>query len=241
MAHDQKNARAWAEWAVKNPSAVCRDNKGEWAGECVTLGKHFLNGMTSVPYPFASRGNGKDVASILISRGEAKKISKPQAGAIISYPATPSNQWGHDVVAISQNELVEQSSGYSPNNGRHTCGRYAPRIGAIRAGYTTIALPNGYYEDGGTPAPQPNPPSGVEVLGPAAPPATITKGDKVAALSAGMRRVFPAYTPRAALGPVYGPNLTKSVKEFQRRTGLTQDGYVGPITKAKLAEYGVKF
>jgi peptidoglycan hydrolase-like protein with peptidoglycan-binding domain len=82
--------------------------------------------------------------------------------------------------------------------------------------------------------------SGTEVLGRTS-PATITRGDKVAALAAGMRRAFPSYTPAAALGPVFGPNLEKAVKEFQRRTGLTQDGFVGPVTKAKLAGFGVKF
>ena len=53
-----------------------------------------------------------------------------------------------------------------------------------------------------------------------------------------MRRVFPAYTPRSALGPQYGPNLTNSVKQFQRNTGLVPDGCTGPLTYAKLRSYG---
>lgn len=53
-----------------------------------------------------------------------------------------------------------------------------------------------------------------------------------------MRRVFPSYTPQAALGTYYGPNIKKSITEFQRRTGLEADGCVGPITLAKLEEYG---
>lgn len=67
------------------------------------------------------------------------------------------------------------------------------------------------------------------------------KSNQIEQEAAFMRRVFPAYTPKAALGPVYGPNLTKSVKEFQRRTGLVQDGCTGPITYAKLQSFGFKY
>lgn len=60
----------------------------------------------------------------------------------------------------------------------------------------------------------------------------------VGKIAAFMRRVFPSYTPQAALGTYYGPNIKKSITEFQRRTGLEADGCVGPITLAKLEEYG---
>lgn len=63
---------------------------------------------------------------------------------------------------------------------------------------------------------------------------------RVARLASFMRACFPAYTPKAALGPVYGDNLWRSIKEFQRRTGLEQDGNTGPITYAKLQQYGFK-
>jgi peptidoglycan hydrolase-like protein with peptidoglycan-binding domain len=64
--------------------------------------------------------------------------------------------------------------------------------------------------------------------------------NRVAQLAQFMRSTFPAYTPAAALGPVYGDNLWRSIKEFQRRTGLEQDGNTGPKTYAKLKEYGFK-
>lgn len=70
------------------------------------------------------------------------------------------------------------------------------------------------------------------------------KGDKsenVAKLASFMRRMFPSYTSAKALGPVYGDNLIKAIKEFQRRTGLEVDGSVGPITLAKLCEYGFRY
>jgi peptidoglycan hydrolase-like protein with peptidoglycan-binding domain len=66
------------------------------------------------------------------------------------------------------------------------------------------------------------------------------KDDRVAQLAQFMRSTFPAYTPAAALGPIYGDNLWRSIKEFQRRTGLEQDGNTGPITYNKLKEYGFK-
>lgn len=63
---------------------------------------------------------------------------------------------------------------------------------------------------------------------------------RVGQLASFMRSVFPAYTPAAALGNKYGDNLWRSIKEFQRRTGLEQDGNTGPITYAKLKQYGFK-
>lgn len=66
------------------------------------------------------------------------------------------------------------------------------------------------------------------------------KDDRVAQLASFMRSTFPAYTPAAALGPVYGDNLWRSIKEFQRRTGLEHDGNTGPITYNKLKEYGFR-
>lgn len=56
-----------------------------------------------------------------------------------------------------------------------------------------------------------------------------------------MRNTFPAYTSKSALGNLYGVNLRKAIKEFQRRTGLKPDGYLGELTLAKLVEYGFKY
>lgn len=53
-----------------------------------------------------------------------------------------------------------------------------------------------------------------------------------------MYKTFPKYTNKKALGCYYGKYIMASIKEFQRRTGLVQDGNVGPITLAKLKEFG---
>ena len=69
-------------------------------------------------------------------------------------------------------------------------------------------------------------------------------GDKhpnVGKIASFMRKTFPSYTKKAALGNLYGPNLIASIKEFQRRTGLVADGCTGPKTLAKLLEYGFKY
>lgn len=72
------------------------------------------------------------------------------------------------------------------------------------------------------------------------------KDERVNRLSIFMRNNFPAYTPKAALGPVYGDNLWKSIKEFQRRAKADGryndviDGNTGPKTYAALQSYGFK-
>lgn len=63
---------------------------------------------------------------------------------------------------------------------------------------------------------------------------------RVGQLASFMRSTFPAYTPAAALGNYFGPNLQRAIKEFQRRCGLATDGCVGPITYNKLKSFGFK-
>lgn len=64
------------------------------------------------------------------------------------------------------------------------------------------------------------------------------KGENVSKLARFMRKTFPSYTSSKALGNVYGDNLIKAVKEFQRRTGLKVDGSVGQSTLKMLQRYG---
>ncbi|MGN1195834.1 MAG: peptidoglycan DD-metalloendopeptidase family protein [Acutalibacteraceae bacterium] len=67
------------------------------------------------------------------------------------------------------------------------------------------------------------------------------KGDvspNVGKIAAFMRKTFPAYTSEKALGNTYGDYIISAVTEFQKRTGLTADGYFGPLTLAKLKTYG---
>ena len=64
------------------------------------------------------------------------------------------------------------------------------------------------------------------------------RSDSVAKIAKFMYSHFPAYTKKQALGNLYGKYIEASIKEFQHRTGLQADGCVGPITLAKLKEFG---
>lgn len=68
-------------------------------------------------------------------------------------------------------------------------------------------------------------------------------GDKhknVGKIAKFMRKMFPSYTDKRALGNTYGPYLIAAVTEFQRRTGLEPDGFFGPLTLDELEKYGFK-
>lgn len=67
------------------------------------------------------------------------------------------------------------------------------------------------------------------------------KGDNVDKISKFMYMTFPAYTSKKALGDYYGKYIQASIKEFQRRTGLEQDGCVGPLTIKMLVKYGFTY
>ena len=73
-----------------------------------------------------------------------------------------------------------------------------------------------------------------------------TKGDvdaRIGKLDDFLYRTFPSYFPKdlgKLKGNLYGSTTTKWIREFQRRTGLEQDGNTGPITYKELQKYGFK-
>lgn len=91
-----------------------------------------------------------------------------------------------------------------------------------------------------TPEPTPPTPTPTGFLPPKGYWCRGDKDQRIAQEASFMRKTFPAYTPASALGPIYGPNLEKAVKEFQRRTGLKADGMTGPITYEKMRQYGFR-
>jgi hypothetical protein len=60
-----------------------------------------------------------------------------------------------------------------------------------------------------------------------------SRGPEVESLQLFLNRVFPSYSKLVVDG-VFGAATDKVVREFQRRSGLTPDGIVGPVTWAKL-------
>lgn len=71
--------------------------------------------------------------------------------------------------------------------------------------------------------------------------AKYDEDERVGYLARFMRQNFPAYTPAKALGNIYGNYLSKSIAEFQKRTGLYPDGMTGPKTYDKLKQYGFNY
>lgn len=69
------------------------------------------------------------------------------------------------------------------------------------------------------------------------------KGDtsvKIGKIATFMRKIFPSYTDKKAVSNTFNAYFVASIKEFQKRTGLEADGYIGPLTLAKLKENGFK-
>lgn len=74
------------------------------------------------------------------------------------------------------------------------------------------------------------------------------KGAEVRKIQDFLRRVFPSYRSSVSVkrnqvisvDGDFGKQTTAWVKEFQERTGLKQDGEVGPLTFAKLRTFGYR-
>lgn len=66
------------------------------------------------------------------------------------------------------------------------------------------------------------------------------KHENIGKIAQFMRKVFPLYTDKKALGNVLGKYLSSSVKEFQKRTKLNVTGNIDEETINKMKEYGLK-
>lgn len=100
-----------------------------------------------------------------------------------------------------------------------------------------------YAKAGSSPAPAPKPKKDdfLPAKGYWKSSTTSRGGDtapQIGAMANFMLKTFPAYTPKAAKGTYFGPNLRKSIIRFQKNTNLQADGNVGPITYNKLKTYG---
>lgn len=216
-----KTVKEFREWAVaqgkniKNPTA----NPFAWfAGECVSLVQQYLNQVFDVSYK--ARGNAKD----FIAPDFTKVSGTPKPGDILRYQPGKggARKYGHIGIVDDDGKFLNQN-----HNGDKRVYR-----DKIPAGYEIFRPKKPFTvkktASGGG--------SSVKVYG----TRYINNDPVVGRIAAFLRKNYPSYTPAAALGNYFGPNLTKAVKEFQRRTGLEQDGNVGPITMAKLKSYGFK-
>ena len=124
---------------------------------------------------------------------------------------------------------------YFKGEGKNCDGKRATWTKWFKSPYLT-------YENEVKPAePTPEQPKKDNFLGPRGYIKLGDKGDNVDKISKFMYLTFPAYTSKNALGDYYGKYIQASIKEFQKRTGLEQDGCVGPITLKMLVKYGFKY
>lgn len=134
-------------------------------------------------------------------------------------------------------KLAQKTWGLTPD------GIVGPASKRTAASAPSIDLAGGTLT-GPAPAPRPTPAKPA----PSTPSLPVLKkgsrGAAVKALQAGALRVFPAYAGaiRSSGGAdgVFGDGTEKWVREFQRRSGLTRDGVVGPRTWAALAKHGIR-
>ena len=148
---------------------------------------------------------------------------------------------GHVGIYIGNGLVVECSPAWKNKVQITACGN----IGS-KSGYNTRTWVNHGklkyidYLKTPTPAPKPTPTPSKSFFG--------TKGyfslgdtsPNIGKIASFMYKTFPTYTNKKALGNYYGNYLKSSITEFQKRTGLKADGCVGPITLAKLKDYGFK-
>lgn len=159
--------------------------------------------------------DAKDWVARLAENGYTKRVSTPSGNGKCVGVST-GGRWGH--VVWANNNLFISEYNYNSN------GNYHERTVAASA-FTWIQIrPNGTPSAGFLPS------RGYWRYGDTDP--------RIGQMAAWMRKEFPAYTPAAALGNYFGPNLLKAVREFQRRTGLETDGNVGPLTYKKMKQYG---
>lgn len=163
--------------------------------------------------------NARNWKARLAENGYKKVVSTPSGNGKCVGIST-AGRWGH--VVWANNSLFISEYNYNSNGNYHerTVAQNAFTWVQIKpTGNTNTSssfLPSrGYWKPGDTDA-------------------------RIGRMASFMRKTFPSYTPKAALGNYFGPNLKRAVVEFQRRTGLQADGNVGPLTLKKMQQFGFK-
>ena len=85
---------------------------GAFTGQCASLTKWFLNEMTAVPSPGASRGNAKDIGATLVAQGHAIEVGAAQRrrGDLVIWKQDGGGH-GHIGVLLSGDRVFEQNVG----------------------------------------------------------------------------------------------------------------------------------
>lgn len=187
-------------------------------GQCVALIKSLME-FLGVPNPYAARGNAKDAGDTYLRQGIAKAgsgwlnvcVNKGMGGG-----------YGHIWIDL------DKETNYESNGAKALITTKGTR--PLGQAQQIVNLDKYIKAD-----PVPVKPTG-NVYG----KGYITNSPVIGRIASFMRSTFPKYTKPQALGNTYGPYLTASITRFQKETKLVPDGICGPITQAKLKQYGWK-
>lgn len=154
-ADDYANKRVGIFFPANNQTPA----DGNLTGQCVTLVKWFMAEMSSVPAPFAARGDARYVGDNLVAQGHAVEVPYDQRkrGDIVVYKY---GTYGHIGVLLSGDHLFEQNANIGNvarrliREGNDSWYVYAARIGGLGETWRPVR-PNiyrlkTYVEEGAT-------------------------------------------------------------------------------------------
>lgn len=190
--------------------------------------------------------NGKKIAQYAIEDGSILSCGKASDGALyvwVSYPRLKVKMLHYhlDSIKVKAGQIVNKDTllGYTGKTGKAT-GIHL-HLGIKRLSGGDYIDPEKWSKNEYTAPPKKTSTAKTDSFFPAR--GYFKKGDvspNVGKIAAFMYKSFPAYTKKEALGNIYGNNLIKAVKEFQKRSGLKVDGYFGEKTLAALEKHGFK-
>ena len=197
------------------------------------------NGKTASFHSGTDYGtNGKKIAQYAIEDGSILSCGKASDGALyvwVSYPRLKVKMLHYhlDSVNVKKGQIVNKDTllGYTGKTGKAT-GIHL-HLGIKRLSGGDYIDPEKWSKNEYT--------AKKDSFFPAR--GYFKKGDvspSVGKIASFMYKSFPAYTKKEALGNVYGTNLIKAVKEFQKRSGLKANGNFDESTLLKLKKYGFK-
>ena len=190
--------------------------------------------------------NGKKIAQYAIEDGSILSCGKASDGALyvwVRYPRLKVKMLHYhlDSIKVKAGQIVNKDTllGYTGKTGKAT-GIHL-HLGIKRLSGGDYIDPEKWSKNEYTAPPKKTSTAKTDSFFPAR--GYFKKGDvstNVGKIASFMYKTFPAYTSVKALGNTYGDNLIKAIKEFQKRSGLKVDGYIGPLTLAKLKSFGFK-
>ena len=205
------------------------------------------NGQTASFHSGTDYGtNGKKIAQYAIEDGSILSCGKASDGALyvwVSYPRLKVKMLHYhlDSIKVKAGQIVNKDTllDYTGKPGKAT-GIHL-HLGVKRLSGGDYIDPEKWSKNEYTAPPKKTSTVKTDSFFPAR--GYFKKGDvspNVGKIASFMYQSFPAYTKKEALGNVYGTNLIKAVKEFQKRSGLEPNGDFGQLTLAELKKYGFK-